>query len=53
MAKPVGATGTYSSKKRKAFPSGKIFPVTIFIEFCIELLEVENEDKDLRTFGEG
>jgi DNA-binding NarL/FixJ family response regulator len=25
MAKPVEATGTYSSKKRKAFPSGKIF----------------------------
>ena len=25
MAKPVDATGMYSSKKRKAFPSGKIF----------------------------
>ena len=25
MAKPVDATGTYPSKKRKAFPTGKIF----------------------------
>ena len=25
MAKPVDATGTYSSKKRKTFPFGKIF----------------------------
>jgi hypothetical protein len=24
MAKPVDATGTYSNKKRRAFPSGKI-----------------------------
>jgi hypothetical protein len=25
MENPVDATGTYSGKKRKAFPSGKIF----------------------------